>query len=262
MSLPVRIAVAALHRGERHHYGSHPAQVADLHVPAGPGPHPVAVVLHGGSWEARYGRGVMRPLCLDLAAGGWAAWNLEYRRVGRGQDGGWPATFEDVAAGADALVALKDPRLDLGRVALVGHSAGGQLALWVATRDSLPPGAPGAGPVLAPRAVVALAPVTSMRTTGRTAWAVLGGGPEAVPERYALTDPLARLPLQIPALVVHGGRDSLVSPVRSREYVAAAQAAGGEAELVEIAAADHVALIDPSGPGWRAARSWLGRTSA
>ncbi|HXG77248.1 MAG TPA: hypothetical protein VNJ53_11815, partial [Gaiellaceae bacterium] len=110
-------------------YGPDPSQVAEAFLPAGHGPHPVVVVVHGGYWRARYDRSLMEALCEDLAAHGLAAWNLEYRRVGAG--GGWPATLADVAAGVDALAGLDAP-LDLARVAAVGHSADGHLTFWAA----------------------------------------------------------------------------------------------------------------------------------
>lgn len=129
-----------------HPYGPHPSQVGELFLPMKEGPHPVAVVLHGGYWRSRYDRSLMTELCLDLAAHGWAAWNLEYRRVGGG--GGWPTTFEDVATGVDALAEL-EAQLDLEQIVSVGHSAGGHLALWLAGRGGLPAGAPGADPAFA-----------------------------------------------------------------------------------------------------------------
>ena len=116
-----------------HSYDSGPSQLGELFLPSGAGPHPVAVVLHGGYWRARYDRSLMTNVCVDLAAHGLAAWNLEYRRVGGG--GGWPETFLDVAAGVDPLAQLDAP-LDLGRVLAVGHSAGGQLALWALRADA------------------------------------------------------------------------------------------------------------------------------
>ena len=259
MSLPLRIALATLGRPARHAYaGAHPVQVADLHVPRGDGPFPVAVVLHGGSWQAIYGKLTTRPLAADLARHGWAAWNVEYRRLGRGQGGGWPQTFDDVATAIDHLALLDDPRLDLDRVAAIGHSAGGQLALWAAARGVLPAAAVGATPRVRLRGVAALAPVTDLGGAGRVVHALLGGTPAQVPERFAQADPLRRLPLGVPALVVHARDDATISVQRSREYVAAARAAGdADVSLVEVETGGHSGVIDPGAEGWRTAREWL-----
>ena len=115
------------------------------------------MLLHGGYWQPQYGKLVCRPLARDLARRGYAAWNLEYRRLGtgRGGGGGWPMTFADVADGIDLLADLPAP-LDLSRVTVVGHSAGGQLALWAAARPSLPAGAVGSAPRVVASRVVAL----------------------------------------------------------------------------------------------------------
>ena len=113
-------------------YGDHPAQFAELTVPDGPGPWPVAVVIHGGFWRRQYDLSLGRPLAETLPLEGWAALNIEYRRVGDG--GGYPATLDDVGAAIDALADVDAP-LDLGRVVTIGHSAGGHLAAWAATRD-------------------------------------------------------------------------------------------------------------------------------
>jgi len=258
VSLPARILLSALSRPARHRYaGDHPVQVADLHVPRGDGPFPVAVVLHGGYWQATYGKLTTRPLCADLAGHGWAAWNVEYRRLGRGQGGGWPATFADVAAAIDHLAGLGDPRLDLGRAVVVGHSAGGQLALWAAARPGLPAGAPGAGPRVALGAILGLAPVTDLSAAGAVARTLLGGSPREVPERFAQADPLRRLPPPVPTLVVHAADDATVPVGDSRRYVAAARARGGDVTLVEPRAGGHRAVIGPGTPAWAAAAGWL-----
>ena len=249
VSFPARIALSALARPERHRYaGDHPVQVADLHVPRGAGPFPVAAVVHGGYWGATYGKLTTRPVCIDLARRGWAAWNVEYRRLGRGQGGGWPATFDDLANAMDHLAALADPRLDLGRVVLVGHSAGGQLALWAAGRRD---------PVVAAGCVAALAPVTDLARAGAQARLLLGGTPDEVPERYADADPIRRAPLDVPVLVVHPADDALVPVRRSRVYVQTARARGGDVSLVEPPAGGHRAPIDPRHPAWHAAAEWL-----
>jgi acetyl esterase/lipase len=221
----------------------------------------VAVVLHGGYWRTRYGKLVMGPLARELAGRGWAAWNLEYRRLGTGRrgGGGWPATFEDVAAGIDHLLALEDARLDLTRVVGIGHSSGGQLVLWAAARPGLPAGAPGAAPRVSLRAVVALASVSDLERAGTVAHELLGGTPAQVPERFAQADPVRRVGLGVPALLVHCADDATVPVKRSRAYADVARAAGDEVELVEPATGGHRAPIDPGSEAWQAVARWLER---
>ena len=252
MRLELRIALSLLRPGSASSFGSDPSQVGELHLPRGGGPHPVAVLLHGGYWKTQYGKLVMRPLALDLAARGWAVWNLEYRRLGagRGGGGGWPMTFDDVAAGIDHLQDL-DPALDLTRVVLVGHSAGGQLALWAASRPGLPEGAVGAGPVVRPTAVVALAPVTNLERARVHAEQLLGGTLTEVPDRWAQADPVRAGAPGVPALVVHPVGDETVPVKRSREYAAATGV-----QLVE-APGRHRDPIDPTSPSWQTALRWL-----
>ncbi len=254
-----RLILDLLARGRTISYGPHRSQRADLHLPhiTGPEPRPVMIVIHGGSWQARYGRIVMRGLVGDLLRRGWAAWNIEYRRLGNG--GGWPATFQDVAAAIDRLAEVDAP-LDLQRVSLLGHSAGGHLALWAAGRDRLPPGAPGFtdGPPHVPiRRVIAQAGVCDLagayrRWRGGAARALMGGAPDEVPERYELGDPMRLLPLNVPALLVHGTIDETVWVGLSRNYEHAARASGAEVELVEIEgrAGRHRAHLDPNSLAW------------
>lgn len=259
MSLIRRIALSSFTRPARHAYGTGPSQVADLHVPAGSGPFPVAVLLHGGYWNTRYGKLIMRPLAGDLVRRGWAAWNVEYRRLGPGSGGGggWPETFCDVAAGIDALATLEDPRLDLSRVTAVGHSAGGQLALWAAARPDLPVGAPGAGPTVRLTHVAALTAVASLASAGPMARTLMGGTPEEVPDRYAQADPMKRIPLGIPVLMVHPRDDGVVPVRQSRRYIEAARARGGDVTLVETATGGHRGPIDFPSEAWRATAAWL-----
>jgi acetyl esterase/lipase len=246
-----RLILDFLSRGRSYRYGPHPSQRADLYVPAGgPGPHPVIVLIHGGSWQKRYGKIFTRGLAGDLLRRGYAVWNIEYRRVGAG--GGWPETFADVAAAIDHLAALEDGRLDLERVTLIGHSAGGHLALWAAGRANLPSR-------VRPLRVVSLAGVADLagayrRWRGGVVRELMGGSPDEVPERYAAGDPMRLLALQIPTLIVHGVNDETVSIELSRSYAEAARAAGDEVELVEIAgpAGSHRAHLDPRGAGWAA----------
>lgn len=251
MRLEVRVALSLLSRPTRHRFGPAPSQVADLHQPSGPGPHPVAVVLHGGYWQTKYGKLVCRPLALDLASRGYAVWNLEYRRLGsgRGGGGGWPMTFADVADGIDYLARVPD--LDLSRVVLVGHSAGGQLALWAAARPSLPTGAVGSAPSVVASAVVALAPVTDLLRARVHAEALLGGTVESEPDRWRQADPVRAGAPGVPVLVVHPTADETVPVARSRTYCSATGA-----ELVETAGA-HRDPIDPTSEAWAAAVAWL-----
>jgi acetyl esterase/lipase len=193
----------------------------------------------------------MKGVCADLARRGFAAWNVEYRRIGRGQGGGWPATLDDVGAAIDHLASLDDPRLDLsGGVTAVGHSAGGQLALWAASR---------ADALVAVRRVVAQAAVCNLAVAGAPAWDLLGGRPDDVPERYAAANPMQLVPLGVPTLLVHGADDETVPVQRSREYAAAARAAGDPVELVEPVPGGHRLHPDPRSEAWRVAAEWIAR---
>ena len=216
-------------------------------MPDGPGPHPVVVLLHGGYWRSRYGKSLMRAVAADLRRRGIAAWNIEYRRVGR-HDGGWPMTFDDVAAAIDLLAELGDPRLDLESVAAVGHSAGGQLAIWAAARKAAK---------LPIRRVVAQSAVLDMAAAGEPARKLLGGGPDEVPERYAAADPMRLIPLGVPTLLVHGAEDETVPLLRSRLYHEAARAAGDPVELVEPTPGGHRVHIDPRSEAWRIVAEWV-----
>jgi acetyl esterase/lipase len=255
-----RLILDFLSRGRPHRYGPHASQRGDLYVPTGRGPHPVIVLIHGGSWHKRYGRTSTRWEAGELLRRGFAVWNIEYRRLGAG--GGWPETFADVAAAIDHLSELDDPRLDLERVTLLGHSAGGHLALWAAGRPNLPAGAPGAldgAPPVRPLRVISQAGVANLGLAyrlwrGGAAHALMGGSPEDVPKRYGAGDPIRLLPLEMPVLIVHGVHDETVSIEISRSYVKAARAAGDEVELVEIEgpAGRHRAHLDPRGAAWAA----------
>lgn len=242
-------------------YGDHPDQFGELTLPPG-AVRGVVVVIHGGFWRQSYGLDLGRPLAADLADNGLAAWNVEYRRVGGG--GGWTATFDDVAAALDLLAGpvqeAAGGRLPLDRIVAVGHSAGGQLGAWLAARPGLPAGAPGASPAVRLRGVVSQAGVldlvdASEQGVGNGAVEdLLGGPPTAAPERYAVASPIARIPIGVPVVCVHGTKDANV-PIRQSERFTAAS---GD-QLVTIPGADHFALIDPSTDAWRACRSAVDR---
>ena len=249
-------------------YGPDPAQYAQLHLPpTGPaaGPLPVVVVLHGGYWRAQYGLELGTPLAVDLTNAGVAALNVEYRRVGAG--GGFPTTLDDVAAavdlvaGAAAEEALRAGRsLDPRRVVLLGHSAGGQLAVWAASRSRLQAPAPGAAPKVAARGVVSQAGVLDLVAGadqglgGGAVVDLLGGPPTTQAARYAVASPAALVPAPCPVVCVHGTADTTVPPDQSRRYVDAALAARGQARLRMLDGVDHFRLIDPADPAWHAVR--------
>jgi acetyl esterase/lipase len=234
-----------------HSYGPHRDNYAELSVPDGD-PLGVAVVIHGGFWRAAYDASLGRELAADLAGRGWVAYNIEYRRVGRG--GGWPTTMQDVSDAIDHLAQLD---LDLSHVVAIGHSAGGHLATWAAGRADLPSSAPGSSPGVAVTGVVAQAGVLSLRTgaaTGVGGTAIgdlLGGSPSDVPERYDWTDPVGQVPLDVPVVCVHGHDDDSVPFAQSEAYVRAAESAGATVELVECSGG-HMAHMDPASSAWAA----------
>lgn len=227
-------------------YGDDPSQFGELTMPIGT-PRGVVVVVHGGFWKAAYDLSLGRPLAAALAERGWAAWNLEYRRVGNG--GGAPETFDDVAAGIDELATLD---LDLSTVVTLGHSAGGHLAVWAAGRED---------PEVPVTAAISQAGVLDL--VGATALRLGDGAVEGLLGRPATTadrayDPLQQVPLGVPVFCVHGTDDAIVPPMQSETYVGAAVAAGAEAELVEVEG-DHFVVIDPVSKAWHAQLEILDR---
>jgi acetyl esterase/lipase len=242
-------------------YGRGRDQVGELLRPHGAPPAggwPVVVLVHGGFWRQRYDRTLMTPLAEALQRDGFASWNLEYRRVGG--EGGWPTTLEDVAAGIDHLAGLTD--IDLQRVAVVGHSAGGHLALWAASRHRLPAEAPGAGPDLVPAAAVGLAPVADLEgaaLAGLGDGAVtsfLGGSQRRFPRRWRWADPIRLVGHGVPVLLVHGSEDEDVPPEQSAAYHDAARSAGDEVSVV-TQPIGHRDVIDPGSPAWAETSRWL-----
>jgi acetyl esterase/lipase len=242
-------------------YGSEPQQRAELRLPKGPGPHPVVVLVHGGCWEAPWGFDDVRSLAAALTAEGWATWSLEYRRLGD-PGGGWPGTLEDVARGTDHLRPIAAARgLDLERIVAVGHSAGGQLALWLAARGRTK-GSPllRASDPLRPRGVVSLAGITDLergaasQVCGDAIPRLLGGAPAIVPDRVAAASPVRLLPLGVPQRLVCGGRDRIVPIEQARAYEDAARASGDEVTLTVVDPAGHFELVNPASVAWPAVR--------
>lgn len=248
---------------ERIAYGDDPLQFGELRLPEGPGPHPVAVLLHGGCWLSEFDLAYFRILAAAVTETGIATWTLEYRRVGN-PGGGWPGTFQDVARGADHLrVLARSHPLDLERVVGMGHSAGGHLALWLAGRAKLAEREPfrAENPVL-PGAVLGLAPAPDLAYLHRQAACgggvdkLLGGSPESQPERYAMGSPMNLVPLGVPQTLVLGGYDDNWTPV-GRRYFDRAKAAGDDVRLVEAPESGHFEMIDPRSTTWPLVRDAL-----
>jgi len=235
-------------------YGDAPQQFGDLRLPKvlSQGTHgfPVALVIHGGYWRSAYGLEHIGHLSAALTRAGVATWNLEYRRIGD-PGGAWPGTAEDVVRGAEYLRSLAQRYpLDLTRVVVIGHSAGGQLALWLAAQHKIPL-----------RGVVSLAGVADLRRAwelGLSHGAVaelLGGAPQQQPERYRQASPIELLPLKVPERLLHGSKDDVVPIEMSRRFHAAAVAAGDDVQLSELPDAGHFDLIDPRTPAWGAVQA-------
>jgi len=245
-------------------YGRDSLQFGDLRLPRGRGAFPVAVVIHGGCWLNRYDLRHAAREADALTALGIATWTIEYRRVGD-PGGGWPGTFDDVEAAIDhvARLAARYP-LDTQRVVLVGHSAGGHLALWAAARSRRRAGA------LRVRGVVSLAGVTDPITFGARPGAcsagvasLLGGSPAEQGARYEAASPASLVPLGVPTRLVHGDSDTSVPLEQSQRFVARARAAGDDASLVVIPGGGHFDVVAPGSAAWpaveRAVRELLGR---
>lgn len=243
-------------------YGPDALQFGELWLPRGRGRHPVIVLIHGGCWRADLpGTELMDYMAANLRDRGYAVWNLEYRRIGH-PGGGYPGTFQDIAAGLDHLRAIAPQnRLDLRRVAVSGHSAGGHLALWAAARDRLPTSSPLRVPDPLPvRGVVSLAGIADLdafRQTGPDAC----GGPSTIDglvgvqqsggrNVFADTSPPALLPLGDRQILISGALDPIVPPRFGETYAAAAAARGDPAQSVVLEGAGHFEVIDPTSAAW------------
>ncbi len=231
-------------------YGPGPRQYGEWWVPAGQGPFPLVVLVHGGYWRPAYDLTLENEVAASLAAQGFLVWNVEYSPAGSP----WPATLLDVAAAYDH--ATRDPRVDTTRIAVVGHSAGGHLALWLGSRS---PGTPGGAPSVVPTLVVAQAPVACLALAheqGLGDGAVelfVGGTPTAHPQRFADADPLALLPSSTATVLLHGADDDVVPLSQSQAYAAASTARlivvpGGHFEHLDPASEAIAELLEALGP--------------
>jgi acetyl esterase/lipase len=233
------------------HYGPHHAQVAELWRPAvSQADRPVVVLLHGGFWRQIFTKRLMHRLAAAVVAHGWAAYNIEYRRVGHFGQGGWPETFQDVSDAINSLGGVEG--IDHQRVVTCGHSAGGHLALWAGSSRHTGESTAD-GPAIRACAAISLAGVVDLVAAaqldlGRGAVRdLMGGSPEEHPDRYALGSPASLLPIGIRQILIHGLADTTVPATLSAAYVDTATARGDDAEYVPVAGAGHMDMIDPHG---------------
>jgi acetyl esterase/lipase len=242
-------------------YGPEPQQFGELRLPAGRGPFPVVIVIHGGCWLAEFDYRYITRLSAALTGLGYATWTIEFRRIGEA-GGGWPNTLLDTAQAADALrkLAVGYP-LDLSRVAALGHSSGAQLALWLAARHKLPADSPLYKPrPLSLAGVVGLEPITDLADYRRgpvdschaSVDQLLGGGPDRQARRYVESSPSQLLPLGVPQWLIEGSRDGIVGPVSVLAYAATARSAGDTVTVRLVAGAGHFEAAVPQSPAWAA----------
>jgi acetyl esterase/lipase len=245
-------------------YGADPLQFGELRVPAGKGPHPVVTIVHGGCWVAKLKNlderavalDLLRPIAEELTKMGIATWNLEYRRLGNA-GGGWPGTFEDVARGTDHLRKIAhENQLDLNRVVVMGHSAGGHLAMWLAARRKLPPSSElyskdplplkGVVDLDGPGDLKAVLPVQQQICGAPVITQLLGGTPEERPQRYREASPIEMLPLGVPQEFFASRMFAAQAPT----YEEAARHAGDVVNTVVLPDAGHFVFIDPGSAVW------------
>jgi acetyl esterase/lipase len=244
-------------------YGADPNQFGELWMPSSPRRARVVVIVHGGCWQAALpGLELMNGLAADLRRRGYAVWNIEYRRLGS-PGGGYPGTFDDVGRAIDFLrVIARTDHLDLGHVVVLGHSAGGHLALWAAGRARLPASSPlRTAQPLRIGGVVTLAGINDLaayRASGPDAC----GGPTTIDQLvgadrrpadsvYLDTSPVDLLPIGARQTIVSGSLDPIVPERFGHDYAVAARARGDDAEELVLPRAGHFELIDPLGPDWK-----------
>jgi acetyl esterase/lipase len=253
-------------------YGPAPSQYAELFLPPGGGPFPVAVLVHGGCWTAGFG-GItqLRNMAAALTQRGIAVWNVEYRRVDEA-GGGYPGMYEDMHAALDSLAAQGRTRpLDLERVVAVGHSAGGQLVQWIAGRSRIPASSPLHRTNMLPvRAVVSLGGLADLRrereliksSCGRDTPELAGLPSAARPDVYVDTNAAELIPNGSHTVLVTGELDTISPPRVAHDYAKRALAAGDSAEVVILPGASHYDEVAASSPSWPLVAAAIERTLA
>lgn len=255
---PLTDAASATTNPKRYRYGTASSlQFGDLWLPSG-NPTALVVLFHGGSFKAKYHASGLNPVASKLASTGYAVWNVEYRSVGSG--GGFPNTLLDAAA---ALDAVHRAGYD-GNVVLVGHSAGGLLAAWSASRTSK---TPGGARKQAIKGLVTLSgglnltELASYPGLSEQMIALMGGTPKQVPARYAVADPTLLLPPACPVYAVQAAQDTVVPPDEARSYVTKVKSAGGKGIFTSVPGT-HASLIDPKASSWPTIAALIKRAAA
>ncbi|CCQ16036.1 putative lipase/esterase [Rhodococcus sp. AW25M09] len=231
-------------------YGEHSEQFGHLYLPAEPvdATTPVVVIVHGGFWSGQYGSNLGTQFARAVAGAGAVAWNIEYRRVGAG--GHWPQMQQDVRAALDVVAGDLQRHAPVGidDVRVIGHSAGGHLAVWLGgeTGTEVRPSR-----IVSQAGVLDLEPRGASRKTNPAVEALLQVSYQDDPERYRSASPAARAPIGIPTICLHGFDDVQVPSAHSERYVAAARAAGDDARLTIVPGEDHFAFLDPASQCWR-----------
>jgi acetyl esterase/lipase len=226
-------------------YGTDANQFGDLRLPKTKGPFPVVMNLHGGYWRAKYDLAHAGHLCAALAAKGVATWNVEYRRVGN-LGGGWPGTFEDIRSAYRYLPQIaKRYDLDSTKVLVIGHSAGGQLALCLAAHES------SLKRVISLAGVVDLQQAWEQHLSNNAVVEFLGGKPGEVPDHYREADPMnLAIDHDTTQWLIHGAGDDVVPSHFSRQYAEQKKKLGEDVHYTEISIAGHFDLIDPRSNAW------------
>jgi acetyl esterase/lipase len=226
-------------------YGTDPNQFGDLRLPKGKGPFPLVMNIHGGYWRAKYDLAHAGHLCAALAARGIATWNVEYRRVGN-PGGGWPGTFEDVRSAFRFLTELRNRySLDPNKVLVMGHSAGGQLALCLAATD------PSLRKVVSLAGVLDLQQAWELHLSNNAVVEFLGGKPGDLPKNYSAADPMhLAIDRATTQWLIHGSADDVVPSYLSRNYAQEKEKKGEDVHYLEISTAGHFDLIDPHSQAW------------
>lgn len=267
MDLLSRPAPSANHRIP---YGPGPFQYGDLWIPEAPAHSllPLVVFFHGGWWKSEYDIGYAGHLCSALRKEGIASWSVEYRRVGD-TGGGWPTTFQDAAAGFDFVktLAAKYP-LDLSRVITMGHSAGGHLAFWLAGRHHIDPHSPmfQPQPQVPLLGAISLAGAVDLRLTidlsghftfahdKHEVYALMGGKPEDMLDRYKVANPGDLLPFNVSQILIQGTDDGEIPPDLPSRWAEMSRRMGDRAAVITIPAADHFDVVDPESQAWNTVR--------